>query len=108
MFIVSMSPIGSTLASTWITSSSWKARTTWQMASVSRIEAKNLLPNPSPCDAPRTRPAMSTNVTVAGTIGRAVVDGRECLEPRVGHGDHADVGIDGGEGIVGSQDLVAA
>ena len=69
VFTVSMSPAGSTLASTWTTSSSWKARTTWQMASVSRMAARNLLPRPSPLDAPRTRPAMSTKVTEAGTTG---------------------------------------
>ena len=39
-------------ASTWITSSSWNTRTTWQMASVSRMEARNWLPRPSPCNAP--------------------------------------------------------
>ena len=45
-----------------------KARTTWQMAWHSRMWARNLLPRPSPLDAPSTRPAMSTNSTVAGTI----------------------------------------
>ena len=69
MFTVSMSPAGSTRASTWTTSSSWNARTTWQMASVSRMAARNWLPRPSPCDAPRTSPAMSTKVTAAGTTG---------------------------------------
>ena len=69
MFTVSMSLAGSTRASTWTTSSSWKSRTTWQMASVSRMAARNWLPSPSPCDAPRTNPAMSTNVTDAGTTG---------------------------------------
>ena len=38
------------------------------MASVSRMFAKNLLPSPSPFDAPLTRPAMSTISTVAGTM----------------------------------------
>ena len=36
------------------------------MASVSRMLAKNLLPKPSPFDAPATKPAISTNSTVAG------------------------------------------
>ena len=49
-------------------SSFLKARTTWQMAWHSRICAKNLFPKPSPLLAPATRPAMSTNSTVAGTI----------------------------------------
>ncbi len=47
-------------------SSEWQ-RTTWQIASVSRIEARNLLPNPSPSEAPLTRPAMSWKEIVAGT-----------------------------------------
>ena len=37
------------------------------MASVSRILAKNLLPKPSPLDAPFTKPAISTNSIVVGT-----------------------------------------
>ena len=51
-----------------MTSGSVKTRTTWQMASLSRMAARNLLPSPSPTDAPFTMPAMSTNVTMAGTI----------------------------------------
>ena len=43
-----------------------KARTTWQMAWHSRMWARNLLPRPSPLLAPCTRPAISTNSTVAG------------------------------------------
>ena len=41
---------------------------TWQIASASRMLARNLLPRPSPSEAPRTIPAMSTNETVAGRI----------------------------------------
>jgi len=36
------------------------------MASVSRIFAKNLLPNPSPSEAPLTSPAISTNSITLG------------------------------------------
>ena len=62
-----MSAIGSTRPSGWITlASSWQ-RTTWQIASVSRIEARNWLPSPSPSLAPLTRPAMSWKSIVAGT-----------------------------------------
>ena len=64
---VAMSSPGWTRPSTWITSSSSKARTTWQTASVSRMAARNWLPSPSPSEAPRTMPAMSTKVTDAGT-----------------------------------------
>ena len=63
-----MSSFGETLPSTWWTSSSTNARTTWQMASASRMLARNLLPRPSPSEAPRTMPAMSTKETVAGRI----------------------------------------
>ena len=38
------------------------------MAFVSRMFPKNWLPSPSPLDAPRTRPAISTISTVAGTM----------------------------------------
>ena len=65
--IVSMSEAGSTLPSTWVTSSSRKTRVTWQIAADSRMWERNLLPRPSPSEAPRTMPAMSTNSTVAGT-----------------------------------------
>ena len=68
VWIVSMSELGETLPSTCTTSPSSKARTTWQMASASRMLARNLLPSPSPSDAPRTMPAMSTKSTVAGRI----------------------------------------
>src|SRR3989338_1272858 len=44
-----------------------KQRTTCKMASVSRIFAKNWLPNPSPFEAPFTKPAMSTISMVVGT-----------------------------------------
>ena len=66
VLITSISDIGSTLPATWITLLSSKQRTTCTMASVSRILAKNLLPRPSPLDAPATRPAISTNSTIAG------------------------------------------
>jgi hypothetical protein len=67
VLIVSMSSFGEILPSTWTTLSSWKARITWQMASDSRMLARNLLPRPSPSLAPRTMPAMSTKSTVAGS-----------------------------------------
>ena len=38
------------------------------MASVSLMLAKNLFPNPSPFEAPATKPAISTNSTIAGWI----------------------------------------
>ena len=68
MLMVSMSSRGSTRPSTCATSGSVKTRMTWQIASASRMCARNLLPSPWPSDAPFTIPAMSTNDTVAGTI----------------------------------------
>ena len=64
--MVSISLAGLTLPSTCVISSFSKQRTTWMIASTSLICDKNLFPNPSPCDAPLTRPAISTNSIVAG------------------------------------------
>jgi hypothetical protein len=68
VWITSMSFAASTSPATCTTSGSAKERTTWQIASASRMFARNLLPSPSPSLAPLTMPAMSTNDTVAGTI----------------------------------------
>ena len=68
MLIVSTSASGSTRPSTWTTSSSANTRTTWQIASASRMLARNLLPRPAPSLAPLTMPAMSTKDTTAGTV----------------------------------------
>ena len=68
VWIVEMSLAGFTSPSTWVTSSSRKTRVTWQIAADSRMWERNLLPSPSPSEAPRTMPAMSTNSTVAGTV----------------------------------------
>ena len=65
VLIVSMSSRGEILPSTCTTFGSEKARTTWQIAVASRMLARNALPRPCPLDAPRTRPAMSTNDTGA-------------------------------------------
>ena len=40
----------------------------WRMASTLRMWERNLLPSPSPFDAPRTSPAMSTSRSIAETI----------------------------------------
>ena len=68
VWIVEMSDSGFTSPSTWVTSSSRKTRVTWQIAAASRMCERNLLPSPSPSEAPLTMPAMSTNSTVAGRI----------------------------------------
>jgi hypothetical protein len=66
--MVSMSASGFTRPSTCTTFGSSKQRTTCAMASQSRMLVRNALPRPSPLLAPFTRPAMSTNSTVAGMI----------------------------------------
>ena len=106
VLIVSMSSLGETLPSTWTTFSSLKARMTWQIASDSRMFARNLLPRPSPSQAPRTMPAMSTKSTVAGSIALRAEDLGELVEARVGDADDADVGLDRGERVVGRQHVV--
>ncbi len=68
VWMVEMSLAGFTAPSTWVTSSSRKTRVTWQIAEPSRMWERNLLPSPSPSEAPLTMPAMSTNSTVAGRI----------------------------------------
>ena len=63
-----------------------KQRTTWAIARVSRTLARNRFPSPSPCDAPATSPAMSTNSTVAGTTrsGRQMAAIRSSRESGTG------------------------
>ena len=81
-------------------SPSSKQRTTWAMASTSRMLARNWLPRPSPFEAPRTRPAMSTKVSRVGMICCGLRDRRELVEPRIGHRDLADIRLDGAERII--------
>ena len=68
MSMTSLSRTGSTLPSTWTIFPSSKQRSTWSMASHSRMFARNWLPRPSPLLAPFTRPAISTISTVAGMV----------------------------------------
>ena len=68
MLITEISSSGSTWPATWTILSSLKQRTIWAIASHSRILARNWFPRPSPLLAPATKPAISTNSTVAGTI----------------------------------------
>ncbi|CAB4553642.1 unannotated protein [freshwater metagenome] len=74
VLMVSISESGSTFPSTCTTSPSLNTRTTWQIASASRIFARNLLPRPAPSDAPLTMPAISTKETDAGMI---------CSDPKI-------------------------
>ena len=98
--MVSMSASGAILPSTWVMSESSKQRTTCAIASTSRMVARNWLPSPSPLEAPRTSPAISTKVSRVGMICAGFGDGRELVEPRIGHRDLADIRLDGAERIV--------
>jgi DnaJ-class molecular chaperone len=69
--MVSMSAMGSTRPLTCTTLASSKQRTTFTMASVSRMLARNWLPSPSPLCAPATSPAMSWKAIVSQTISEA-------------------------------------
>ena len=102
-----MSEAGSTRPSTCTTSSSAKTRTTWQIASASRMLARNLLPRPSPSLAPLTMPAMSTNDTVAGRMRSEPKILASSSQPRIGQRDDADVGLDRRERVVRGQHVVA-
>ena len=103
MLTVSTSASGSTRPSTWTTSSSSNTRTTWQIASASRMLARNLLPSPAPSLAPLTIPAMSTNDTVAGHDLHRMKHLGQLVEPRIRHRHDPDVGLDGGERVVRRQ-----
>ena len=51
---------------------------------------------------------MSTNSIAAGMTTPVLAMRCSSYEPRVGHGDDADVGVDGAEGIVGRLRLAGA
>ncbi len=102
-----MSLPGSTAPSTWVTSGSRNTRVTWQIASASRMLARNALPMPSPSEAPFTMPAMSTKLTVAGTIRSELNSFASTGSRCVGHADHAHVRLDRRERVVRGEDVVA-
>jgi hypothetical protein len=63
-----------------------KQRTTCAIASTSRICDRNWLPSPSPCEAPATSPAMSTNSTVVGMIFSGLAMAASCARRGSGTG----------------------
>ena len=103
---------------TWITSEFSKQRTTWTIASHSRMLARNWLPRPSPLEAPcngkggRMRRARNLHGTSwfscpcldqASDVNKLAVGGNNVgglrdvgkdLEPRVRDVDHTHVGLD--------------
>src|SRR3989344_4329998 len=78
VLMVSMSASGLMRPETCTMFSSSKQRTTWAMSSPSRMWARNLFPNPSPLEAPATRPAMSTNSIVVGRIFSGLAISASC------------------------------
>ena len=107
VLMMATSDAGSTRPETCTTSGSSKQRTTCAIASTSRMCARNLLPRPSPCEAPATRPAMSTNSTVVGMIFSGFAMRGERGEARVRHRHDADIRIDGAERVVLGRDAGA-
>ena len=99
--MVSMSRIGSMLPSTWTIFGSSKQRTTWTMASTWRMWERNLLPSPSPLDAPRDQ---ARDVHELHDRRRHLLADDICLPARSnrssGTGYHAHIGVNGAEGIV--------
>ena len=63
--ITSRSSTGLIFPFTWVIFSFSKHLTTWTIAFTSLIFARKAFPKPSPCDAPFTSPAISTNVVEA-------------------------------------------
>ena len=63
--ITSRSSTGLIFPFTWVIFSFSKHLTTWTIAFTSLIFARKVFPRPSPCDAPFTSPAISTNVVEA-------------------------------------------
>src|SRR5688572_10991589 len=62
------------------------------MASHSRMLARNLLPSPSPFDAPATRPAISTNSTAVGTTFSGLTISASALRRASGTGTMPEFG----------------
>ena len=87
--------------STWVTSPSSKQRTTWAIASHFADVGEKLIAEPLALggaahqagDVDEGEPRRD-DLLRAGDLGQR-------LQPRVGHRDVADIGLDGAEGIVG-------
>ncbi len=106
VLMVSRSAAGSTRPSTCTTSESSKPRTTWAIASASRMLARNWLPSPS------LRSALhdAGDVDERHRCGHDALAGEqvgEHLQPRIRQVHDTDVRLDGRERIVGGEHLVA-
>ncbi len=96
----SASRIGSIGPSTCATSGSSKQRSTWMIASTSRMLARNWLPRPSPWLAPRTSPAMSTNSSDVGTIFADLPIAASVVSRYIRHRHTANIRLYGAERII--------
>ncbi len=63
---------------------------------------QELVAQPSPFEAPRTRPAMSTKVSRVGNDLLGARDPGQIVETRIRHRDLADIRLDGAEREIGS------
>ena len=69
--------------------------------------ARNLLPNPSPFDAPATKSCDIHELHGRRQNLLRMHDGGQLLQTRIRHRHHADIGINGAEGIILRGDLRA-
>ena len=105
--MTSMSDFGSTWPSTCVTSSSANTRTTWQIASHSRMLARNLLPSPAPSEAPCND---AGDVDERHRRRHDPLRGEhlgQLVQPRIGQRHHALVRLDRRERVVGGHHVVS-
>jgi len=101
-------PARSMLPVTWTMSGSSKQRTMWMRASTSRMWLRNLLPRPSPWEAPFTSPAMSTNSQAVGICVLTLATLASCGSRGSGTLTTPRFGFDGAKRIVLRRSLVRA
>ena len=104
VWITSMSEIGSTLPATWITLSSSKQRTTLTMASVSRMCGEELVAQAFALGGAGHQAGDVDELDDGRHDALGLDDLGQLRQARIGHFDHADVGLDGAEGIVLGRD----
>ena len=88
----------------WMSASS-KQRTTWTIASTSRMLARNWLPEALALAGALDQPGDVHELHDRGHGPLRLTMPREDVQPRVGHLHDAGVGLDGGERVVRHQRL---
>ena len=98
--MVSMSAAGSTRLSTWTTFSSSKQRTTWAIASHSRMLRQERVALALALARAAHQAGDVDEVDRGGHRALGLDDLAQRVEARVGHRHDADVGLDGAERVV--------